>query len=274
MKTTTTVGISMLLLISAATLSAQADTDAVWAQAVSTMSESGRWVAGQTEMTIETLARNGDVDQRFSILQTTTPGEEGLLVAMTPLAMPAGGPGGMFGGMRPSGAQPPADGAPPEGGFPPGGRLPGGMADAMSAPRDSAGANPFAADTEDTVQVAPLGSSRAIGGVRSEAFSIEWEAPDGTVFDGEIWIAVDSGAPVRLEVTGDSPESDIRLLEITTVYEHLGETSVPSRMVIFQTVRSGLFSSTTTRITMSYADYFETDGLLEYIFQGFPRQEE
>ncbi len=273
MKTTTTVGIGLLLLISAATLSAQTDSDAVWAQAVSTMSQSGRWVAGGTEITIETLARNGDVDQKFSILQTTTIGEEGLLVAMTPLAMPEGGPGGMFGGMRPSGMQPPADGAPPEGGFPPGDRFPGGMADAMTAPRDSTGANPFA-DVEDSVEIAPLGNSRAIGGVRSDAYSIEWEAPDGTSFSGELWIAVDSGAPVRLEVTGDSPESDVQLLEITTVYEHLGETSVPSRMVIFQAVRSGLFSSTTTRITMSYADYFETDGTLEYIFQGFAGQGE
>ena len=179
-----------------------------------------------------------------------------------------------MGGMRPSGMQPPTDGAVPEGGFPPGGRLPGGMADAMSAPRDSAGVNPFADGLEDSVRIASLGNSRTIGGVRSEAFSIQWEAPDGTTFEGEIWIAADSGAPVRLEVTGDSPDGDIRLLELTTVYEQHGETSVPSRSVTTRTTRSGLFSSTTIRMTMSYADYFETDGTLEYIFQGFPGQGE
>ena len=270
----TTVGIGLLLLISAATVSAQTDTSAVWTQAVSTMGQSGRWVAGETEITIETLARNGDVDQKFSILQTTTLGEEGLLVTMTPLAMPEGGPRGMFGGMRPPGMRQPADEAPPEGGSPPGSPFPGGMADAMTAPRDAGGANPFAADTEGKVQVAPLGSSRTIGGVRSDAYSVEWEAPDGTAFSGELWIAVDAGAPVRLEVTGDSPESAVQLLQITTVYEHLGETSVPSRMVTTRTIRSGLFSSTTMRVTMSYADYFETDGTLEYIFQGLPGQEE
>jgi len=233
MKTKTTIGMITLLVISAVTVSAQTGADAVWTQSVSVMSQSDRWVAGQTEITSETLSRNGDVDQMFSLLQTTTLGEEGLLVGMTPLSMPAGGPGGLM----------------------------GGMSSVMAAPRDSAGVDPFAAEVEGRVRIVPLGRSRTIGGVRSEAYSISWEAPDGTMFDGDIWIAEDSGAPVRLEVSGDSPDGDVRLLEITTVYEHLGETSVPSRMV-------------TTRMTMPYSDYFETDGTFEYIFRGFPGQEQ
>ncbi len=274
MKTTTSIGISLLLLVSAATVSAQTGADAVWAKAVSAMSLSDHWVAGQTVITTETLLRNGDVDQRFSILQTTTLGEEGLLMAIAPLAMPAGGPGGLMGGMMHPGGQPPAGDAPPDGRLPEGGLFSGGMSSVMAAPRDSAGVNPFAAEVEGRVRIVPLGRSRTIGGVRSEAYSISWEAPDGTMFDGDIWIAEDSGAPVRLEVSGDSPDGNVRLLEITTVYEHLGETSVPSRMVTTRTTRSGLFSSTTIRMTMSYSDYFETDGTLEYIFGGFPGQEE
>lgn len=264
----TTIGMITLLVISAVTVSAQTGADAVWAQAMSAMSQSDRWVAGQTEITSETLARNGDVDQMFSLLQTTTLGEKGLLVGMTPLSMPEGGPGGSMGGMRPAGV------TPPDGATPLGGGLPAGMSSAMAAPGDTVGLDPFAADIEGRVEIAALGNSRTIGGVRSDAYSIAWEAPDGTAFSGDIWIAADSGAPVRLEVSGDSPEGDVRLLEITIVYERRGETSVPFRMVTTRTIRSGMFSSTTTRMTMSYSDYFETDGTLEYIFQGFPGQEQ
>lgn len=274
MKTTTSIGISLLLLVSAATVSAQTGADAVWARAVSTMSLSGRWVAGQTEITTETLLKNGDVDQMFSILQTTTLGEEDLLMAITPLVMPTGRSGGLMGGVMHPGTQPPADGAPSEGTFPQGGMFSGGMSSVMAVPHDSAGVNPFTAEVEGRVRIVPLGRSRTIGGVRSEAYSISWEAPDGTTFTGDMWIAEDSGAPVRLEVSGDSPDGNVRLLEITTVYEHLGETSVPSRMVTTRTTRSGLFSSTTIRMTMSYSDYFETDGTLEYIFGGFAGQGE
>jgi hypothetical protein len=245
---------------------AQTSVTAAWEGALSAIEGSEHWVPGSTRISVETLNGRGEVEQTMTLAQTTELTEQGLEVAVELDSAPSGGVGG--GMMRGLARPDPGD--------------PAQMSnmDATSGPGTGLGgmqagmAGPFAAAVRGEVALHGTGATRTIGGVMTEEFRIEWTDGDGSVFGGRIWLDASSHAPVRLDATGDLADRNIREFHFTVTYGTFGALTLPARAVRTQTVRTGLFSSRTTRATATFADYFETDGTQEYIYRGVPGQED
>jgi hypothetical protein len=259
-------GLAVLIVLLVALLIA-ARVHGVWTDAVALVDGSERWVAGSARIAIKTLGSGGEVEQTVILAQTVTLTDRGLEVATAPVSAPGGwrpGSSTLSGGLGRGVQSSTGEGAPNA-------ALERGMGQAggrFGTTQTALPADPFAPEVRDTVELITSSRTRIIGGTTTDEYDITWTAPDGSTFDGSIWLDRVTSAPVRLDVAGDIAAREIREFQTTTTYERTGEYAVPSRSVTTRTVRTGLFSSRTIRVTVSLADYFEVDGTHEYVLVG------
>lgn len=256
----------LLTVMAPAITGAQEPAATAWAQAVALVNKSQLWVAGSSDITMEQLGRDGETRSAIRLNQSSVKVDSRIEVTVSFESM-SGGFAGAFPG--PGAGRAPRGGsdnvAPGRAGRP----LAGGPGAGFEALRE-APANPFAPGVQDTVVIEATGRIRTIGGIDATEHSIDWNTDDGSRFSGTVWLTQATHAPLRLEVTGDVPDEDVRDLQVTITYETLGDIVAPARMVVLQSVRSGLFSTDNTRMTVSFEDYFKTDGTEELIVRGLP----
>lgn len=243
----------------------------VWARARESVGDPRRWVFGSSTVTIETLDRNGETDRTIVLDQSIEVDGDNLILTVTPVSVSSGG-GGLplppgAPGTR-SGAQPAPDPASRMGRMLSQNEGEGGGLQAQVP------ANPFASEVAESVALVDTGTSRAIGGEDALAYSIAWSDPDGSAYAGTIWFSAATGAPVRLEATGDMAEHDIRELRTTVSYEEIDGFALPARSITHVSRRTSLFTTARSRITVSYGNYFETDGTRGIVLRGPAGQEE
>ncbi|MEE8441592.1 MAG: hypothetical protein V3S41_07720 [Spirochaetia bacterium] len=263
MRNTKPLLLSLLMLAGSAL--ASADTENVtseeigdtWARALAATEGNAHWIPGETQMTMEFLNRKGETDQLMRILTTVTPTDNGLVLEMTELERP----GGLIGALMPS------DDLGSDG-------ISGASNEDASSGFDQLSANPFLPEVQASLLIEATEESDIIDGVRSRAFAIGWVATDGTAYDGTIWLSAETAGPVRLEVTGDSASSDVQALSVAVTYQRYGATVLPASTVSSMEIRFALIIRIRIRMTLEFAKYFEIDETPEYIFQGFPGQEE
>jgi hypothetical protein len=240
----------LLLLVphlSAADTAATADATAqrVWADALATTRESDRWVAGNTLMTMEFLDRRGETDEVMKVQVTTRSTEDGLSVEITELERPGGLIGAMMSG----------DSMPPDGTS---GASNSGESDGGSD-GDGSLANPFLPEVQASLRIDSRAESDIINGQPCRAFTIGWEALDGTAYEGVIWLAESTAQPVLLDVTGRSASDAVQSLSAVVNYEPHGPTVVPVSTTSYVDIRFALVIRVRMRVTVEFSDYFERD---------------
>ena len=238
-----------------------------WAAARDAIGDPQTWVFGSSSVSIEMLNRSGETDRTILLDQQITEEGDELVLTVTPLSVTSGG-----GLPTPPGA-PGSNSAPID----PNSRM-GRMMSQSEGQNGNAQsqvpANPFATAVADSVALSETGESRPIGGVAAQEYGIAWSDPDGSAYSGTIWLNAETGAPIRLDVVGAMAEEDIREFRTTISYEDRDGVTLPARSITRASRRMNLFITIRTRITVSYNDYFETDGTREIVLGELPGQEE
>lgn len=255
--------IAIVWALAAATAAGDQDTNNVWTRALAATSGSDRWLPAETMMTMEFLDRKGETDEVLRMLTEVSQGESGLVVEMTELERP----GGLVGALMPkdafasdgnsgasasASAQPKEREAEEEGG--------GGNGELF--------ANPFLPQVQDSLALESAGESRYFEGRRAEAYEISWVAGDDTAYQGTIWLADDTSEPVYLHVIGDSAQSNVKSLSVSVAYASHNATVLAERAVTSMEINFALLIKVRMRMTLDFADYFETDGEQEFTVVG------
>jgi hypothetical protein len=241
-----------------------------WAQAVTYADESEQWVAGSSDITMEQLNRRGESQQAVRLEQTAIKNDDSIEVSMSVVSATAGMAYRMEASGGGSGSPGDPGGAQPGGARAAGGPMGGGLA--LDGIRQHP-ANPFSPAVRNAVAIEATGAARSIGGQNSVEYNISWSTDEG-VFTGTIWLTEQAHVPVRLEVAADLADDQIRAAHLTTTFETDDGLTVLSRAVVQQSVRINLFITAHTRMTVSFDDYFKTNGTEELIVRGLPGMEE
>lgn len=266
-----------IITLSATAAAAQSDRSAsanpttespreAWTLARSAVGDPDRWIFGSSSVTIEILNRSGEVDRTMMLEQSVMEEEDHLVLTVTPVSSRGRGfpmlPGAQGG--EPSETDPDS----------PIGRMLSRNESGDGPGQPQVPANPFASAVAEDVTLSNADRSRSFGGVRAREYAIEWTDPDGSSFSGAIWLNANTGAPVRLDVTGDMAQDDIREFHTTISYGKVDGVTLPVRSITSAARRMNLFITVRTRITVSYSDYFETDGTRQIILGEIPGQED
>jgi hypothetical protein len=239
---------------------------AAWNLARSSVGDHERWVIGSSTVTIEILDRRGEADRTMVIEQVVAEVDDALVITATPVATPGGGFPMLPGAPRDDQSSPDPDS--------PLGRMLSRSEAGNGTAQSQVPANPFAPSVADSVRISDTGNARSFGGVIAREYGIEWIDPEGSTFSGSICLGAETGAPVRLDVSGNMAEDDIREFATTISYAQIDGVTLPVRSITHAARRMNLFVTVRTRITVSYQDYFETDGTRRIILDGIPGQEE
>jgi hypothetical protein len=215
------------------------DTQRVWDAILDASALNPQFVAGTTHMTMEFLDRKGRTDQILRALSTTTASDDGLEQESTILEVP----GGLIGTFMPKEAMGP-DG------------MSGASSNGDTEEQTRTMTDPFLPEVQPSLWIDSLHESALIRGEMAAAYAIRWVAPDGTEYDGRIWLSANELLPVHLEVTGDSVSDSIRDLSVSIDYQSDINTVLPVSVITSMEFRYALVVRVRVRMTLEFEGYF------------------